>query len=386
MIIFISNSPFLGGAEHQLLDLISGLEGTYKIVLICSRSSPLPNKLPKNSIKIEYLELGSTLGKFRGLNILDPSNISKVRQLKRAFSRLKVTKGDLVVTNDYKELILVGIVNFDFQHMHFQHPRITGWLAVNPIIRRIVVMFMNKADMIVTVSNAVSRQLQDLNVASKKIRVIYNGIDETLFTPPEDGEKVKIKQKLGLNGKKVVGINARVNAGKGYELLIRAFSKISNQIPEAFLLSVGGGNKYIKNRISKKVKDKGLGEKVKFLGEKPRSSVPEFYKSLDVYSLPSDSEGMPLTVIEAMHASLPVVATNVGGIPEQVVDGRSGYLVDVGDADTLSERIITLLEDETLAKRMGREGREIAIKKFTKKRMIRETISLFDGLKIKKTS
>lgn len=383
MINFLSSSPFLGGAEYQLLDLILGLVKTHDIRLICSETSPLKDKLLRSNVKIECLDFGSTLGKFRGLNIIDPKNIVRMRKLRDKLHSSKDPEHDLIITYDYKELILVSKVKKSIKHIHIQHPQFPNWLKLNPILRALVVNSLNQTDRVVVDCLAVKKHLQKFRVQEGKIEVIYNGIDESLFLPPTVEEKNKTRTKLGIKGK-IIGINARLNAGKGYETLIEALDIIRQRIPNVYLVSIGDGNPIVKKKIRSKVAKLGLESRVQFLGSWDHEKIPQFYHALDVFTLPSETEGLPLTVIEAMLSDLPVVATTVGGIPEEVVDGETGFLVPPKDSVQLANAIIKLLKNKSLARKMGQEGREIALKKFNKEKMIKKTLGLVIELGVEK--
>jgi len=358
-----------------MLDLIWGLAGKYEIRFLSNSSSPLRSLLPKD-VGREGFDLGGTLGKFRGINIADPRNLVRVRNLGKVFLSNALQERDLVVTYDYKELILAKSARGDSKHIHFQHPEFPNWLRLNPVLKRLIVNRMNQTDKVVVDCFAVKNHLKEFGVKEEKIEVIYNGIDENRFVPAALAEKNRIKKKLGLVGKQVIGINARMNAGKGYETLMPAFKQIRTKFPDTYLISVGGGNPYIQKKINSLVIKLGLSDQVRFLGEWDRGKTPDFYKAIDIFTLPSETEGLPLTVIEAMLSGLPVVATSVGGIPEEVIEGRTGYLVEPKDSVGLAEAILKLLENKQLAIKMGSDGRRIALGNFTKNKMIDDTSKL----------
>jgi len=365
----------MGGAEYQMLDLIQGLAGKYEIRFLSNSSSPLLTFLPKN-VEKEDFDFGSTLGKFRGINIIDPRNLVRARNLGKVFLSNALQERDLVVTYDYKELILTKSAKGKSKHIHFQHPEFPNWLRLNPFVRNLVVSGMNQVDRVVVDCFAVKAHLRQFGVEENNIEVIYNGIDENKFVPATLDEKDKIRKKLGLVGKQIIGINARINAGKGYETLLSAFKQIRTKFPDTYLISVGGGNPYIQKKINSLVIKLGLSDQVRFLGEWDRGKTPDFYKAIDIFTLPSETEGLPLTIIEAMLSGLPVVATSVGGIPEEVIEGRTGYLVEPKDSVGLAEAILKLLENKQLAIKMGSDGRRIALGNFTKNKMIDDTSKL----------
>ena len=164
-----------------------------------------------------------------------------------------------------------------------------------------------------------------------KFRLIYNGVDPGRFSGMD---KLAAKEALGLPQGPVVGTVAALVPVKGLEYFLEAARSVSSEVPRTAFVIAGGG--VLEETLRKMAKDLGLD--VRFLG--PRKDVPLVLSALDVFVLPSLSEGMGLSIMEAMAAGLPVVATEVGGVPELVVDGRTGILVPPKDPDALAEAIL----------------------------------------------
>jgi glycosyltransferase involved in cell wall biosynthesis len=143
----------------------------------------------------------------------------------------------------------------------------------------------------------------------------------------------------------------RLKAPKDFRTLARAFAALPRGSFEALIVGDGPDRPEVEAELARL----GLANAVRLLGE--RRDVPELLAGSDVFVLSSASEGLPLSVEEAMAAGLPVVASAVGGVPELVVDGETGYLVPPGEAGRLAEALRSLLEDPSLRRRMGRSGR-----------------------------
>jgi glycosyltransferase involved in cell wall biosynthesis len=143
----------------------------------------------------------------------------------------------------------------------------------------------------------------------------------------------------------------RLKAPKDYGTLTRAFAALPSGTFEALIVGDGPDRPKVEAELVRL----GLANAVRLLGE--RTDVPVLLAGSDVFVLSSTSEGLPLSVEEAMAAGLPVVASAVGGVPELVVDGETGYLVPPGDAERLAEALGSLLDDPALRLRMGRSGR-----------------------------
>jgi len=203
----------------------------------------------------------------------------------------------------------------------------------------------------------------------QKLIVIHNGMEPTLYINA-DGSKVRFE--LGLKEDEIlITMVARFVPQKDHDTLLRALGFLPESgFKVAF---VGGGGREIFFR--KKAGELGLRDNVIFLGE--RRDVPQILAASDIFVLSSNWEGLPRSIIEAMMAGLPVVATKVGGVPELVEDGVTGFLVPPKDPGALTEALQKLIADPELRRRMGEAGREKALQEFTLDRMLRETEKVY---------
>jgi glycosyltransferase involved in cell wall biosynthesis len=199
---------------------------------------------------------------------------------------------------------------------------------------------------------------------SRKVCIVLNGIDTAEFRRRDEAES--LRRSLGIPpGAPVIGTVGRLNEVKCQDRLIRSFHQIRAEFPDARLLLVGDGPK--RDDLHALVAELGLTESVCFAGYQAR---PERYlQVMDVFALPSRAEGLPLAILEAWAAGLPVIATRVGGIPQLIDDGRNGWLVDSGDEPALTDALRQLLAEPALAQRLGQAGRQRAESDFDTRRM-----------------
>lgn len=200
------------------------------------------------------------------------------------------------------------------------------------------------------------------------IKYLGRDIDTERFDPKRfSGKFIKAKKKeLNIaDDKKVIGIVARMVAEKGYIELFEAFSNVILKFPNAVIVVIGQQEPDKKDAIkSGVVKQYGIENNVIFLGE--RKDTEELYPLMDIFVLPTHREGLGAVILEASGMEIPVIATNEGGCPEAVEDGRTGILVPVKDVKSLAKAITFLLENPHKAREMGKNGRKKIVKEFNK--------------------
>ncbi|MFD4395946.1 glycosyltransferase family 4 protein [Kitasatospora sp. NPDC058478] len=186
------------------------------------------------------------------------------------------------------------------------------------------------------------------------------GVDETTFHPGSGGAEVR--RRLGLADRPVVVCVSRLVPRKGQDTLIEAMPQILADVPDAVLLIVGGGP--YRADLEKLADARGVRASVRFTGSVPWEELPAHYGAGDVFAMPCrtrrgglDVEGLGIVYLEASATGLPVVAGDSGGAPDAVLEGETGYVVPGGSAAAAAERIVRLLGDEELRRRMGEAGR-----------------------------
>ncbi|MFI6347000.1 glycosyltransferase family 4 protein [Streptomyces sp. NPDC050560] len=186
------------------------------------------------------------------------------------------------------------------------------------------------------------------------------GVDEKVFHPGSGGAEVRAG--LGLAGRPVVVCVSRLVPRKGQDTLIAAMPRVLAAVPDAVLLIVGGGP--YEKRLRALVRERGLGDAVRFTGPVPRAALPAHFGAGDVFAMPCrtrrgglDVEGLGIVYLEASATGLPVVAGDSGGAPDAVLDGETGWVVRGGDPGATADRVVSLLEDPVLRRRLGERGR-----------------------------
>ena len=237
-------------------------------------------------------------------------------------------------------------------------------------------MACRMADSVVANSVAVRDWLVGLGMNEDQIHVIPNGI----VVPPlgEAPGDSPIRREFGIHPKApVIAVVSRLNPGKGIEYFLHAVQTVIKRYRGAKFLIVGASyfNPQYKPSLEKLAQDLGLQDHVIFTGE--RNDVQQLLREANLVVLPSLSEGFSNVILEAMAAGLPVVATNVGGNPEIVRDGKTGLLVPARDAGALAQGMIRLLEAPDLARQYGKTGHERVSKHFSLASTIRSTEDLY---------
>jgi glycosyltransferase involved in cell wall biosynthesis len=220
--------------------------------------------------------------------------------------------------------------------------------------------YLNEYDAIVTTSNFYAEGSKILKRFKEKTRLIPNGVDCEKFNPNVPGEDLNKRLNLGYSKVALfVGALTKWHRYKGLDDLLRAFKLLNRD--DFRLLVVGGGD--LKPKYETLAGDLGLQGKVLFVGEVPDSLLPNYYAASDVLILPSKdrSEGFGLTILEANASGIPAIASNTGGIPGILVDGRNGMLVPPNDPLSLAEAIRRIAEDDDMLRKLGVKAREVAL-------------------------
>lgn len=254
-----------------------------------------------------------------------------------------------------------------------------GWTAESFKVRlyeRLDRLHLRWMDEVVCVSEAQATRVRRAGVRAERIRVIYNAIDPTRFHEPDARYRAKLLRYFRQPRTHIIGAAGRLSPEKGFGVLVSAAERVLREQPSVGFVLFGEGPE--RASLQKQINAAGLGHCFILAGF--RADLDRFVPHFDLLALPSYTEGMPNVVLEAFAAGVPAVATAVGGTPEIVQDGVSGYLVPAGDAETMAERICQALDNAEELPDMGRRGRMYVQEKFgfaTQAELYRE---LFDQL------
>jgi phosphatidylinositol alpha-1,6-mannosyltransferase len=250
-----------------------------------------------------------------------------------------------------------------------------------PSRQRLIRLAFSRAHRGLAVSEYTRQALIRLGVPKDKVAVIPNGVDVELFRPRE--RSTSLVQRYDLQGKKVILTLARLVARKGQDQVIRALPEVIEKVPSAVYLLVGQGPD--ESRLRDLVDSLGLSEQVIFAGYVPDEQLVDHYSLADLYIMASreiaaggDVEGFGITFLEAGACGLPVIGGRSGGVPDAVLEGQTGLLVDPEDSGEIAGALIRILSDEDLARKMGERGRRRAVQAFQWRHMAERCLRLED--------
>ena len=228
-------------------------------------------------------------------------------------------------------------------------------------------VFFRRAAAFVAISRLIESEALDAGLARERVHYIPHAADTGRFRPAVPGEARVLRARVGLPLDGVLAVfTGRLLKGKGLEILIEAFARLATEHPNAHLVIVGSGAGQVlsvEDALRADVAERGLASRVTFTGRV--DNVEDYLRASDVFAFPSLYEGLPHSPIEAAAAGLPAVASRTGGIPDIVVHGQTGLLVEPGDVDGVTAALRTLFGDAELHERFGRRARELALERFS---------------------
>lgn len=251
-------------------------------------------------------------------------------------------------------------------------------LITDPDERRAYRRLLPHVDRLICVSEQACASFLATGVPKEKLRVIRNGIRPRLAQPDRDG----VRARLGLrSAARLVLTVGRLTEQKGHRYLLEAIPSVLERRPDAHFVVVGEGP--LDGELRERARALGLDGHVSFLGRRP--DVPALLAAADLFVLPSLFEGLPLSVLEAMGAGLPVVGTRGCGTAEAVRDGVTGRLVPPRDPAALARAVLEPLEQPDLGIRWGAAGQLRLEQEFSAARMAREAAALYQELLLAST-
>jgi glycosyltransferase involved in cell wall biosynthesis len=284
----------------------------------------------------------------------------------------------------------------DILHTHLYHAGVLGQFVARLQNNAIGIQTRHYSDVLYLYGNHVSRFLDRCaskmarhiiaisagvkqvlvnsdNVKTDKITVINNGIDTSEFDPSINGRS-DIEKEYGIEKRAIlVGAIGTLHPRKGHRYLIEAAEIICRKRDDVRFIIVGEG--HLKPQLTEMRDALGLQDKIIFAGYK--SDIVKFLSAVDIFVQPSVEEGFGLTIIEAMAMGKPVIATNVGGIPEIIENKKSGLLIPSKDAGALAEAIFLLLANKDNIEVFGTEAQNVVRTKFTIQQMVKAYENLY---------
>ena len=330
----------MGGLERFVVDLIKINSKTFFQHVVCLESlGSLANDCP-----VEICSLDMTQG----------FHLSIVWKIRRLIKELNI---NVIHTHNEKAQLYGGLAGLlsGVPVIHTKHGRNSH--TYRAITRNYLSSLLCKK--VVAVSTDAAVECTEIEkISNRKVKTILNGIDVDSFSP---GQKAETVDKFTKESVVRIGIVARLASIKDHSTLFRACALLAKCECRFKLYVVGDGP--LRKDLNDLVDSLAIRDYVDFMGE--RGDIANIMKGFDVFVLSSISEGISLTLLEAMSTGLPVVATDVGGNPEVVVDSVTGFLVPAQNPQIMAERIKTLILNPDLRVEMGIKGRERVVNRFS---------------------
>ena len=368
-ILYFLNSTARGGVEEHVLQLIDKInKNKFAPILVC----------PKELINLMQDDLDRLKVKTYPINIRKWSQIGEIRKF---LTILKEEKPDIVHSHLFfatmfaAPLAKLAGVPKTIETAHLREAWRKGIKKAYFIDR----FFYRFVDEIIAVSNAVKKYLiEEKKLTNNKIKVIYNGVDLEKFKPVKKGVRPHLPHELtgskwGLTPFFTVGVVGRLEPQKGHKYFLEAISLLNGKYQNARFLIVGEGS--LRTELEEQAQKLGISNRVEFLGYK--KDIVSVLEEIDLLVLPSLYEGLPLVALEAGAMGRPVVATNVDGSPEVIINKETGLIISPKDSLALKEGIELFLKNRDLVNRLGENAGTHIKEKFNLKKQTAETEELY---------
>lgn len=375
-VLFISHSALIAGAETCLLTLLKYLnKDLFDPVVILPSEGPLRNSFQEFGIKTYVSGLEWCVRVPEAHNYSNSSISKRVSDLLIIFD---IEKPDIIHTNT--SVICEGALAAKIKgiphiwHLHEKlqgHPSLVSVLPL-PLLYE---MIGSLSDRVVAVSNGVKTQVVKY-FPSRIVDVIYNGIDTSSF---EFSSKSSIREELSISNDEVIAVTVgSIIKEKGYDNLLAAAFFVQKSNPKIKFVVAGGGDPKTVLAYKEKTRRLGLNHTVFFLGF--RKDIPQLLAASDFIILPSLTEAFPLVILESMAAHKPVIATDCGGPAEIILDGTTGFLVQVNDPRAMADRILTLAANPHEIVTMGENGFRRFSENYTAEVFVKKFENLYQSL------
>lgn len=302
-------------------------------------------------------------------------NANFVRQVRSCSKYLVENKIDLVHTHDfYTNVFGMAAAAYAGIPARVASKRETGGVRTRRQ-ESVEKLAFGAANAVVANSEAVREYLVKLGVSPKRIHIIYNGIaTEPPATKSPKAADLGLPEDASIRFVTMVA-NLR-HAVKNVPMLLRAAKRVAETEMNAHFVIAGEGE--LTGALKELANQLGVADKVHFIGR--CDDIPALLSLSHVCVLTSIAEGFSNSILEYMRAGKPVVATNVGGAAEAIVDGETGYLVDSDDDEALAGHLLELLQDDAKVREFGEKGREVVVEKFSQETQLDRTIEIYNKL------
>ncbi len=358
-----------GGSERQAVQLTRLLreDAKFNVFLACLNG--------EGALREEVEKLGFTeIPEFRLASFYD---LNFLKQLRNCARFLRENQIEIVHTHDfYTNIFGISAARLAKVKVKIASKRETSGVR-SKAQRAIEKKVFGIADSIVANSKAVEKYLFDEKISAEKIEVIYNGLDLERLKPKQTN-RAEICAEFGLPTDENIRFttlvaNLRHNV-KNQPMFLRTAKKVAERFPNAHFVLAGEGE--LKNELENLAKDLKITENTHFIGR--CAKIPELLSVSFAGALTSFHEGFSNSILEYMAACLPVVATDVGGASEAIVENETGFLVESNDEEMMAKRLIELLQTKEKARQFGEKGRKIVEEKFSCAAQLKNVSELYE--------
>lgn len=360
-----------GGSERQAVNLVKLLknEGSFNVFIAT---------LNKDGVLRDEIDAVG-LGDIPEFPLTSFYNANFIRQVRRCVKYLRDNKIDIVHTHDfYTNIFGMTAARIAGVPVRIASKRETGGMR-SGTQKRVEMVAFGQANAIVANSAAVRGYLTEASINNKNVHIVYNGIDVDRFDITEK-DQASICKNLGIptsESARFVTMVANLRHDvKNVPMLLRAANRIVAIMPDVHFVIAGEGELGTKLKDSARLS--GVTENVHFIGR--CDDIPALLGISYACVLTSVAEGFSNSILEYMAAGKPVVATNVGGASEAMIDGETGFLVESDDDKSLADRLSELLDDEAKATAFGVKGKHIVLEKFSQEAQLHSTLELYNSL------
>lgn len=353
-VLFITN----GSTNHRILELCSSFSD--KLIILGNKKYEFEfgyelKQISKHKDRMKIYYAKSSLGLFRMSRLL-----VKKENIGLIVSHCPISTSAAIYTKFFKRNKVIFIMCQDYIEYNEESIQNPVSKYFKTLVLHLLLRVSCRFSKVVALSNHIKDRAKHYGAHNIKVIPVY-GVDTSVFKSiPRVGDG--LRKKYDLVGKKVIFTASRLSPEKGVDYVIRALVKIKKGVPNAMLVIAAKGP--YRSFLESLVVQLNLKDSVIFMGELPKNELPSYHNMADVFVMPSFKEGLGFNALEAMACEKPVVATNVGGIKDSVIDGVTGLMVKPRDADALAQAVIHILNNPSLANALKKNGRKHVINNF----------------------
>ena len=361
-VVYLSHAFMVGGAEEMVLNLVRRLPERYEPAVVCiHRAGPIGEEIQRTGVAFSVLGLNPGLSR--------PVDVLRLRDALHAMQPT-IVHTFLLTGSLYGRFasmmagvpIVIGTEVNIYENKRPSHARAEQWL-------------MRGTDAVIASAASVKEYyVGQIGADPAKVEVIYNAVDWSQLQATIGRDA--LRSSLGVPAEAVTaGIIARLTEQKAHRVLFEAMARHA-RLQQMHLIVVGDGE--LRESLQQCVETLGLQGRVHFVGA--RRDLGNILAAVDLFTMPSLWEGLPLSLVLAMGAGLPVIATRVAGIPEVVEDGVSGLLVSPGNSEELGQALARVVEDAALRRTLGERARSFVTPRFGVDQYVGSITGLYDRL------